>query len=131
MKTICFTAVSALLAKPLISSAFTFSPTPFTTKSTKATYDLNSYISHETATSLFSAVSDEQNKVSEASSDPIAASFEAIPENHILGKPIPYSDLTIGVVKETYLGENRVSLTPESVSLLTKAGLSVVVETGG
>ena len=131
MKTIHFAAVSALFAEPLISSAFTFSPTPFTTKSTKTTYDLNFKPSHEVVTSLFSAVSDDEQKVSEASSDPIADSFELIPENHFLGKPIPYSDLTIGVVKETYLGENRVSLTPESVSLLTKAGLSVVVEIGG
>ena len=100
-------------------------------KSTKTTYDLNFKPSHEVVTSLFSAVSDDEQKVSEASSDPIADSFELIPENHFLGKPIPYSDLTIGVVKETYLGENRVSLTPESVSLLTKAGLSVVVEIGG
>jgi len=43
---------------------------------------------------------------------------------------IPYSELTIGVVKETYEGENRVSQSPESVKSLTSAGFNVVVEKG-
>lgn len=46
-------------------------------------------------------------------------------------KPIPYSELTIGVLKETYPGENRVSQTPDSVQNLVKAGLTVIVEAGG
>ncbi len=49
----------------------------------------------------------------------------------ILGKAIPYQDLTIGVLKETYEGENRVSQTPDSVRSLTKAGFHVIVEQGG
>jgi hypothetical protein len=46
-------------------------------------------------------------------------------------QPIPYSELTIGVLKETYPGENRVSQTPDSVHNLVKAGFTVVVEAGG
>ena len=34
-------------------------------------------------------------------------------------------------MRETYRGENRVSLSPDAVGLLTKAGLDVVVESGG
>ena len=50
---------------------------------------------------------------------------------NILGSPIPYEDLTIGILKESYPGENRVSVAPESVKLLIDAGLNVVVESGG
>jgi hypothetical protein len=46
-------------------------------------------------------------------------------------EPIPYSDLTIGVLKENYPGENRVSQTPDSIKGLVKAGFTVVVEAGG
>ena len=53
------------------------------------------------------------------------------PSTNILGKPIPYSELTIGILKESYPGENRVSVAPESVKLLVDAGLNVVVESGG
>lgn len=48
-----------------------------------------------------------------------------------LGTPIPYSQLTIGVLKETYKGENRVSQTPESIQSMIKAGMTVVVQSGG
>src|SRR6478752_4669038 len=37
---------------------------------------------------------------------------------------------TIGVPKETIAGERRVSLIPETVRALSKAGVSVLVETG-
>jgi H+-translocating NAD(P) transhydrogenase len=49
----------------------------------------------------------------------------------LLGEPIPYSALTIGVLKETFPGENRVSQTPDSVHALVKEGFTVVVESGG
>jgi Alanine dehydrogenase/PNT, N-terminal domain len=48
-----------------------------------------------------------------------------------LNLPVPYSELTIGVVKEKFPGESRVSLTPDSVATLTKAGFNVIVEAGG
>lgn len=44
---------------------------------------------------------------------------------------VPYTELTIGVLKETYEGENRVSQTPDSVKNLVKAGLTVIVQSGG
>ena len=44
---------------------------------------------------------------------------------------IPYNELTIGVMKETYPGENRVSQTPDSVATLVKAGFNVAVQAGG
>ena len=45
--------------------------------------------------------------------------------------PVPYSELTIGVLKETTDGENRVSQSPDSVRALVKAGFNVVVQKGG
>ena len=42
----------------------------------------------------------------------------------------PYSELTIGVPKETTALERRVAQTPESVAKLTKEGWSVLVESG-
>jgi len=50
---------------------------------------------------------------------------------HRWEQPTPYNKITIGILKETFPGENRVSLTPESVALLTKAGFHVVVQSGG
>jgi len=43
---------------------------------------------------------------------------------------IPYSSLSIGVPKETYPLEKRVSQTPESVGKLVAAGFKVKVEKG-
>jgi NAD(P) transhydrogenase len=62
--------------------------------------------------------------------DVTAAVFEQ-EENRILGQPIPYDELTIGVMKETFKGENRVSQTPDSVKMLIKEGFNVVVQAGG
>lgn len=44
---------------------------------------------------------------------------------------IPYADLTIGVLKETFSGEKRVSQSPDSVASLVKSGFNVVVQSGG
>ena len=41
--------------------------------------------------------------------DSTSASFQETDKNRILGDPIPYSELTVGVLKETFKGENRVS----------------------
>ena len=86
-------------------------------------------------TQLYSSVSDEQDsKAAEQQQEDYTAvlkqTFES-QESKILGQPIPYGELTIGVMRETYKGENRVSLSPDAVGLLTKAGLDVVVESGG
>lgn len=52
------------------------------------------------------------------------------------GKPslfdgVPYSELTIGILKEDMEGENRVSQTPDTVRNLVKEGFTVIVEKGG
>jgi NAD(P) transhydrogenase len=47
------------------------------------------------------------------------------------GQAIPYEKLTIGVIKETFPGENRVSQSPDSVRNLVKEGFTVVVQAGG
>ena len=56
--------------------------------------------------------------------------LDAISSNRI-GTPMPYSSLTVGVMRECYRGENRVSLTPINVKMLVDAGMQVVVESGG
>jgi H+-translocating NAD(P) transhydrogenase len=44
---------------------------------------------------------------------------------------IPYADLTIGVVRETYPNERRVAITPQNASLLLKKGFKrVLVQRG-
>jgi hypothetical protein len=60
-----------------------------------------------------------------------AAAFQEPAKTQILGQPIPYSELTIGVLKETFKGENRVSQTPDSIRTLVKAGMTVLVQSGG
>lgn len=67
-------------------------------------------------------VTDEEKPASKFLDDPDAP--------NLLGEPIPYSELTIGVLKETFPGENRVSQTPDSVHSLVKEGFTVVVEAG-
>lgn len=52
------------------------------------------------------------------------------PGPQLLGEPTPYSELTIGVLKETKPGETRVSQTPDSVRNLVKAGFQVAVQAG-
>jgi hypothetical protein len=53
-------------------------------------------------------------------------------ENRIfIGNGIPYSELTVGVLKEHFPSENRVSQSPDSVANLVKAGFHVVVQAGG
>jgi hypothetical protein len=49
----------------------------------------------------------------------------------VLGRPVPYHELTVGVLRERFPGENRVSQSPDSVASLVKAGFNVVVEAGG
>jgi hypothetical protein len=66
-----------------------------------------------------------------STTDTTAAAFQEIKGSKILGQPIPYSQLTLGVLKETYPGENRVSQTPDSIKTLVKAGMTVVVQSGG
>ncbi len=82
------------------------------------------------STTLFSFVSDGKQQ-KDTDIDIVADIFRNEPKSKILGKPIPYEKLTIGVVKEKFDNENRVALTPDSVELLVKAGFHVVVQSGG
>jgi hypothetical protein len=72
-----------------------------------------------------------KDKEETTSTDTTAAAFQETKGSKILGQPIPYSQLTLGVLKETYPGENRVSQTPDSIKTLVKAGMTVVVQSGG
>lgn len=46
-------------------------------------------------------------------------------------KTIPYGELTVGIVKETYPDERRVAITPQNTTLLLKKGFSkVLIERG-
>ena len=86
------------------------------------------------ATALFSTIESPNSVESESNTsddDWISEQFETKSPHQILGSPIPYSDITIGVLKEDYQNENRVSVAPESVKMLVDAGLNVVVESGG
>jgi NAD(P) transhydrogenase len=74
-------------------------------------------------TALFSTSTVERDTTPLASED--------VPKNKIQYQGIPYSELTIGVLKETYKGENRVSQTPDTVKNLVKEGFQVVVQSGG
>lgn len=60
-----------------------------------------------------------------------APSFLGSTKAKIWSQPIPYEKLTIGVLKETFPGENRVSQTPDSIRSLVKEGFTVVVQAGG
>ncbi|KAL7482879.1 hypothetical protein ACHAW6_008531 [Cyclotella cf. meneghiniana] len=80
---------------------------------------------------LYSTVADERESVEQSKTsagfDP-ADEFTGVAPSKILGDKILYSELTVGVLKETYPGENRVSIAPESAKMLVDAGFSVVVE---
>ena len=79
---------------------------------------------------------EEENEESKVAVDPDKVVLESLFEDEtsstlLLGEAIPYKDLTIGVLKEDFAGENRVSQTPDSVQGLVKAGFTVVVQAGG
>ena len=61
----------------------------------------------------------------------VAPSAQAVAETDADTSPgIPYSSLTVGVVKESTPMEARVVQAPGSVATLVKAGFNVVVESG-
>ena len=86
---------------------------------------------------LFSVVPDKDSTEKDSQDnkqDVSAFSFESATHSIPLGldqAPIPYADLTIGVLKEDFPGETRVSQTPDSVQGLVKAGFTVLVQAGG
>ncbi len=82
-------------------------------------------------TPLFSTISDSKKGADTTTKkyDP-SDDFTGQSPSKILREKVPYSDLTVGVLKETFQGENRVSIAPDSAKMLVNAGMSVVVETG-
>lgn len=127
-----FAALTALLS--IQTDGFS---TP-TTRTQSLTFGVSKILQkpyhHEKITKgLYSSLSDDKQKdeTDEIKKDVVADLFSAAPESQILGEPIPYEKLTIGVVKEDYPGENRVALSPDAVQLLVKAGFHVAVQSGG
>lgn len=86
--------------------------------------------SHVTTTSstLFATIAPELPQFDDQTDD--SDSSDAAHLN-LLGPSIAYEKLTIGVLKEDFPGETRVSQSPNSVKTLVNAGFSVVVEEGG
>ena len=59
------------------------------------------------------------------------ASVGEVPTEAPVIKSTPYSDLTVGIVRETFPNERRVAITPQNVILLLKKGFSkVLIERG-
>ena len=92
------------------------------------------------STSIYATVEDEQQEksskvtpISSNAADTVSEAFnkDESSASSTFFSPIPYSELTIGIVKETFKGENRVSQTPDSVQGLVKAGFTVIVQSGG
>ncbi len=51
--------------------------------------------------------------------------------NLLAGKPaVAYNSMMLGVLKETYAGEQRVALVPTVMAALSKAGIQVILESG-
>jgi len=137
-------ALAALIFSPISVVGFylptsTFQSLPRSTGTNLDTFiDFTPHIAKHRPTTvvLYSSLSDDKS-ISKSSKgldtqkteDDIVAAFET-PSSKILSHPIPYSQLTIGVTKETFKGENRVSVTPESAEMLIKAGFQIVVQTG-
>ena len=105
---------------------------PSTTRSFQATRirsGVPAVAFRKTATPLFSAPTQE-NKNEQDSNEQLL-SFESSAQSALLGTPVPYPDLTIGILRETFPGEQRVSQSPDSVAALVKAGFQVIVQSGG
>ena len=124
---------AALLSSPLL--LLTPPSHGFTLPSSPRAITLHGTIPFQHATiepQLFSTVSDSKKEADTATKkyDP-SDDFTGKSPSKILGDKVPYSDLTVGILKETYPGENRVSIAPDSAKTLVDAGLSVIVETGG
>ena len=88
---------------------------------------------HHSSSAFYATIPQKDEKLESSSpTTKTAATTPSSSSNKIaLGKPIPYSELTIGVLQETFPGENRVSQTPDAVASLVKAGFRVVVQAGG
>ena len=71
-----------------------------------------------------------KRRTTAASSLVCRASFGSTTNPSFSAKGTPYSELMVGIPKETFPLEKRVAATPESVKRLIKPGFSVLVEDG-
>ena len=129
MKTLClsFLAFSATHTKVTDAWAPALSILPSSLKQPSSPSHSGRYYNQlkatkEDASQTFDSNVEESDKTADAFLDTSAK---------ILGQPIPYDQLTLGVLSETFPGENRVSQTPDSVRSLVKAGMTVIVQSGG
>jgi len=90
--------------------------------------DQSKSISDEETTTSTSRKQGEEEII--ASFEQLDSSISSSTSKNILTDPIPYEKLTIGVMKETFPGENRVSISPSSAETLIKAGFQIVVQSG-
>lgn len=116
-----------LVTLALMGRSLAFGPS-LTTRSTTVTRPVRY---HRGRSSVFATVEEDTKQKKKFDEENPVAKFDDPNEPELLGEPIPYSELTIGVVKETFPGENRVSQTPDSIRSLVKEGFTVVVESGG
>jgi Alanine dehydrogenase/PNT, N-terminal domain len=135
--------VVAAVANLLVSTTTAFTPTLVAKVSLlqqqQQNYQLSTLLAIKktsTTTKLYAATIPTKDESSNVGTSDIAnndtTNFDI--ENQLqllLGVPIPYNKLTIGVLKEIYPGENRVAQTPDSIRTLIKAGMNVVVQSGG
>lgn len=126
-----FGAAAAVLASSLqgSSQAFSFGPSSVRTPPRSLPSGSLPHSSWYRQSILRRATIDLEAPTTPPLNDDESSSTNSNP--NLLGRPIPYNELTVGILKERYPGENRVSQTPDSVALLIKGGLNVVVETGG
>ena len=112
------TALSLVLTADQQKGANAWAPST-TTSHTSALMSLIAQQQHRYSSKR--ALYSTKDKEETTATDTTAAAFQDSNESKILGQPIPYSQLTLGVAKETYPGENRVSQTPDSIRTLVKA----------
>ena len=134
-------AVSTLCASFTVTGCQAFAPSAgFASRIATPLDDIRHkhFPTQQTSTSIYATIEDEQKEQNDSyvvsdNVDSISEVFNKDDASEALTffSPIPYTELTIGIVKETFKGENRVSQTPDSVRGLVKAGFTVVVESGG
>lgn len=133
------TSILAFLVLARSLEGFTVPRT--STTSVRSHHDIHFVSKSKSLYQLYSSISDDKAKdagqketvdplVQKGEENIIASFQDPTSSSKILTDPIPYSELTIGVMKETFPGENRVSITPDSVEMLVKAGFNVIVQAG-
>jgi len=131
MKTNNATLLAALLLLPSAIYGFSIPAQSRTNHALLAPKIAQKPISIPPITVLYSALSnDETSEIDKKGEEEILAAVAEPKPSKNLAEPTPYEQLTIGVTKESFPGENRVSIAPDSAETLIKAGFNVVVQSG-